>query len=89
MGTPSFGVTVSRACWEDDARCEAALSLVSSLLSGETAMKLATPAGGRLGRSIAALTAGAQDCTGVLYDLIPDAYDAWSEQVVAGLMSLQ
>lgn len=89
VGTPSFGVTVSRACWEDDARCEAALSLVSSLLSGETAMKLATPAGGRLGQSIAALTAGAQDCTGVLYDLIPDAYDAWSEQVVAGLMSLQ
>ena len=89
VGTPCFGVTLSRACWEDDARCEAALSLVSSLLEGETAMRLATPAGGKLGQSIVALTAGAEDCTGVLYDLIPDAYDAWAEQVIAGLMSLQ
>ena len=89
VGTPSFGVTLSRACWEDDARCEAALSLVSSLLTGETAMKLATPAGGRLGQSIAALTGEAEDCTGVLFDLIPDAYEAWAEQVIAGLMSLQ
>ena len=83
------GVTLTRACWEDDARCEAALSLVNSLLSGETAMKLTTSAGGRLGESIAALTGSAEDCTGVLYDLNPDTYDAWLEQVSTALMGIQ
>lgn len=89
VGTPCFGVTLTRACWEDDARCEAALSLVNSLLSGETAMKLTTSAGGRLGESIAALTGSAEDCTGVLYDLNPDTYDAWLEQVSTALMGIQ
>ena len=89
VGTPCFGLTITRACWEDDARCEAALSLVNSLLSGETAMKLTTSAGGRLGESIAALTLTATDCTGVLYDLNAQTFEAWSESVIAGLMSLQ
>ena len=89
VGTPCFGVTLTRACWEDDARCEAALSLVGSLLTGETAMKLTTSAGGRLGESIAALTGSAEDCTGVLYDLNPDTYDAWLAQVSSALMGIQ
>ena len=59
VGTPCFGVTLTRACWEDDARCEAALSLVNSLLNGETAMKLTTSAGGRLGESIAQMLGAA------------------------------
>ena len=89
VGTPCFGVTLTRACWEDDARCEAALSLVGSLLTGETAMKLATSAGGRLGASVIMLTGGAEDCTGVLYDLNPDTYDTWLEQVSTALMAIE
>lgn len=89
VGTPCFGVTLTRACWEDDARCEAALSLVNHLLSGETAMKLTTSAGGRLGESIAALTGGVEDCTGTLYDLNADTYDTWVGQVSAALMGIQ
>ena len=52
-------------------------------------MKLTTSAGGRLGESIAALTGSAEDCTGVLYDLNPDTYDAWLEQVSTALMGIQ
>ena len=89
VGSPCFGVTLTRACWEDDARCEAALSLVGSLLTGETAMRLTTSAGGRLGESIAALTGSAEDCTGMLYDLNPDTYDAWLEQVSTALRAIQ
>lgn len=84
-GTPAFGVALTRACWQDDARCEAAVSFVGKLLN---APEIISPAGGALGTSIVALTANAQDCTGLLYDLAPDTFDAWSESVVAQLMSL-
>ena len=89
VGTPCFGLTITRACWEDDARCEAALSLVSALLREENAASLAAAPSGKLGESIAALTLGASDCTGVLYDLNAQTFEAWSESVIAGLMSLQ
>lgn len=85
VGTPAFGVAITRACWQDDARCEAAMSLVTRMLAEQG---LITPAGGALGRSIAQLTRGAQDCTGLLYDANPDGFDAWAESVVAALMSL-
>ena len=84
-GTPSFGVAITRACWQDDARCEAAVSFVKKLLG---APELVSPLGGTLGASIAALTANTQDCAGLLYDFMPDAFDTWSESVVASLMSL-
>lgn len=85
VGTPAFGVAITRACWQDDARCEAAVSLVTRMLAEEG---LVTPARGALGESIARLTRGAQDCTGLLYDANPDGFDAWAESVVAALMSL-
>ena len=84
-GSPAFGVALTRACWQDDARCEAAVSFVTKLLA---AQELVSPVGGALGNSIAALTKNAQDCAGLLYDLAPETFDAWSESVVAKLMSL-
>ena len=88
VGTPAFGVAITRDCWRDDARCEAAVSFVAKMLSGEGMAALCAPVGGGLGASIAQLTAGAQDCTGILYDMNPDTFDAWAESVVAGLMGL-
>lgn len=84
-GTPAFGVAITRACWQDDARCEAAVSFVTKLLDAQA---LAAPGSGALANSIAALTENAQDCTGLLYDFAPDTFDAWAEGVIAGLMSL-
>lgn len=88
VGTPAFGVAISRACWQDAARREAAVSFVTKMLSGEGMKALCAPVGGALGESIAQLTANAQDCTGILYDMNPDTFDAWAESVVAGLMGL-
>lgn len=84
-GMPMFGVAITRACWQDDARSAAAASFVTKMLSEKS---LVAPVGGALGNSIAALTKGAQDMTGVLYDLNPDGFDSWAEGVVAALMGL-
>ncbi|MDO5378233.1 MAG: extracellular solute-binding protein [Clostridia bacterium] len=89
VGEPAFGLAVTRACMDDPARREAALSLVRTLLSDENAAKLATGVTGELGKSIATLCASAQDCTGTLFNMNADTFEAWSEQVIAGLMSLQ
>lgn len=86
VGTPSFGLTLSRACWDDPARREAALSLAAELLGGESSALLISGAEGTLGESIAALTASATDCTGLLYDFNADGFDAWADSVVASLM---
>ena len=85
VGTPAFGVAISRACWQDDARKEAAISFVGKLL-GERS--LVTPAAGTLGGSIALLTQNAQDMTGLLFDMNPDTFDGWTEGVIAQLMGL-
>jgi len=85
VGTPMFGVALTRACWEDDARCEAAVSFVAKMM--ETG-SLVQPVDGRLGESIAKLTADAQEMTGLLYDMNPGGFDSWAEGVVAHLMSL-
>lgn len=87
-GTPAFGLALTRACWGDDARCEAAMSLVGRLLSQEGMAALTSPVSGQLGSSIALLTMNAQDCAGILYDLAPDTFDSWAESVVAGLMGM-
>ena len=86
VGTPAFGVAVSRSCWQDPARKEAAISFVEALLAEQS---IVTPAAGALGSSIAKLTREAQDMTGILYDMIPDTFDGWAEGVVAYLMSMQ
>ncbi len=82
-GTPSFGLTFSRACWNDPDRRAAALSLAQALLHGDGAASLVTVAKGALGESILALTAGATDCTGTLYDANPQGFDAWAQTVVS------
>ena len=86
VGMPSFGLTISRACWDDPARREAALSLAAELLGGESSALLSSGVEGALGESIAAMTASATDCTGLLYDRDPDGFDAWAESVIASLM---
>ena len=85
VGTPAFGVAVTRACWQDSARSEAAVSFIIRLLAEQSVV---TPVGGALGSSIAALTADATDMTGVLYDHNPDGFDSWAEGVIAQLMGL-
>lgn len=87
-GTPGVGLAVTRACWQDAGRREAALSLVSRMLSAEAAPQLAAGAQGLLGKSIAALTFSAADCTGLLYDANPDSFDSWSESVISSLMGM-
>ena len=85
VGTPAFGVAITRSCWQDAARREAAISFAGRLLGEKS---LVTPATGLLGESIAELTAGAQDMTGLLYDLNPDTFEGWAEGVVAALMGM-
>ena len=85
VGTPAFGVAITRSCWQDAARREAALSFVSALL-GEQG--IVTQATGALGASIAALTKNAQDMTGLLYDMNPGTFDGWAEGVIAQLMGM-
>ena len=85
VGTPAFGVAISRACWQNPARKEAAVSFVKRLLVEKSVV---TPAADALGESIAKLSAGAQDMTGLLFDMNPDTFDSWAESVVAALMSL-
>jgi len=80
VGTPGFGVAITRSCAADPARFEAAVSLCRALLDSDA---LLCPAGGMLGAGVAQLTRGARDCTGLLYDADPDGFDAWSAQVVS------
>lgn len=82
VGTPSVGLAITRSCFADDARRDAAISLCEKLL-GEGA--LVSPAGGMLGESIMQLTRGAQDVTGLLYDANPDEFDSWSERVIRAI----
>lgn len=85
-GLPSFGVAITRACWKDDARREAAISLVSAMLTqGETYRSLAACAGGTLGESIAVMLQNAADCAGILFDRMDGDFDVWIQGVVEGL----
>lgn len=89
VGTPSYGLAITRACWQDSTRREAALSLVTRLLTGNGAAALASSASTtKLGQSIAQMTASASDCAGLLYDLNPDSFDSWTESVIASLMTM-
>lgn len=85
VGTPMFGVALTRACWEDDSRCEAAVSFAQKLMREEGLNMLV---GGKLGKSIARLTAEAKETTGLLYDMNPDGFETWAESVIAQLMRL-
>ena len=89
VGTPSYGLALTRACWQDSARREAALSLAQKLLGGDGAAMIGAPAyTTALGKSVAQMTASATACAGLLYDLNPEHFDEWSESVVSALMAL-
>ncbi|MBR5288134.1 MAG: extracellular solute-binding protein [Clostridia bacterium] len=83
VGAPGVGLAITRSCFEDEERREAAISLCEKLLASEA---LVSPAGGALGSSIMQLTKSAQDCTGLLYDANPDGFDSWSMQAVSSLV---
>lgn len=88
VGMPSFGLAITRACFEDDARREAALSLVSTMLGEQGMESLSTGAQDTLGQSIASMSAAATQCTGLLYDLNPDGFDSWAQSVLGSLKGL-
>jgi len=85
-GTPGFGLGITRACWADDARCEAALMLVRSMLSGRIYQNLTVGVGGKLGESIADMLLEATDCAGILYDAMDGGFDGWAEGLIASLV---
>ncbi len=82
VGTPGVGLAITRSCFDDPVRREAALSLCRKILASEA---LVSPAGGMLGAGVMRLTREANDCTGLLYDMDPDGFDAWAAGVVSGL----
>ena len=85
-GVPGFGIGVTRACWEDDARCEAAITLVRSMLTGGGIYQnLAVGVGGVLGESIADMLMEATDCSGILYDCMEGDFDSWAAGVIESL----
>lgn len=83
-GMPGFGVAMTRACWEDDTRCEAAITLLRAMLV-ENYRDLAAGAGGALGDSIADMLRGAEDCSGILYDQMGGEFDGWAQGVIESL----
>lgn len=85
-GLPSFGLAITRACFEDEARREAALSLVRAMLTdGDDYRSLAVCAGGTLGESIAGMLLGATDCAGILFDRMDGDFDSWAQSTVESL----
>lgn len=85
-GTPGFGVGITRACWADDARCEAAITLVRTMLTGGAVYQnLAVGVDGVLGESIADMLREATDCSGILYDTMESDFDSWSQSVIENL----
>lgn len=87
-GCAELRPALTQACWQDEARREAALSLVTKMLSQEGLASLAGGSQSRLGESIAQLTASATGCTGLLYDLNPDGFESWAQGVIDALRSL-
>ena len=86
-GTVSCGIAITRACWQDDARCDAAVTLVRALLGGENYRSLAVGVDGKLGESIVTMLSGAIGCAGILYDAVETDFDAWQESVISSLMT--
>ena len=82
-GTPGFSLAITRSCWADDARCEAAIALVRAMLHGQSYQNLAVGVGGKLGESIADMLLEATDCAGILYDVMDGGYDAWAQALIA------
>ena len=86
-GTPGFGLGITRACWADDARCEAALALAETMLDQAAYRQLAVGVGGKLGESIADMLLAAEDCVGILYDRMDGDFDSWAQGMIAPLLN--
>lgn len=85
-GVPGFGIGITRACWADDARCEAAIAFVRSMLTGgKIYQQLAVGVDGVLGESIADMLIEVTDCSGILYDRMEGDFDSWSQDVIESL----
>ena len=85
-GTAGFGVGVTRACWEDDAHCEAAISFLRMMLTdADNYQQLAVGVGGVLGESISDMLLEAEDCSGILYDQMEGDFDSWAASVIESL----
>ena len=82
VGLPGIGLAITRSCYADPARREAAIALCEKILSSA---ELVSPAGSMLGEGIMQLTRAADACTGLLYDANPDGFDRWAQDVVAAL----
>ena len=88
-GLPGFGLGITRSCWADDDRCEAALALARDMLSGQNYQHLAVGVQGALGNSIADMLLEAGDCAGILYDTMARQgmdFDSWAEGLIASLV---
>ena len=86
-GTVSCGIAITRTCCQDDARCDAAITLVRALLGEDSYRSLAVGVDGRLGESIAQMLGAATGCAGILYDAMETDFDAWQESVISSLMT--
>ena len=87
-GVPGFGVGITRACWADDNRCEAAIDFVRELYTGsngEIHQQLAAGVSGVMGESIADMLLEATDVSGILYDAMEGDFDGWASGVIESL----
>lgn len=85
-GLPGFGVAITRACWEDDVRREAAVTLVRSMLTGgDIYRNLVVGVDGALGESIANMLQSAADCAGILFEEMDGDFDSWAAGVMDAL----
>ena len=88
LGVPGFGVGITRACWADDNRCEAAIDFVRELYTGsngEIHQQLAAGVSGVMGESIADMLLEATDVSGILYDAMEGDFDGWASGVIESL----
>lgn len=81
VGAVTMGCYITRAAWEDDARREAAVSLVQELLTGENAGALAYAFSGRLLDSARTLTQGAPVLARSLMDVAGDGFYTWMAEL--------
>ena len=70
-----------RQAWNDDARREAAVSLVKSLLTGENSEKLAYSFSGKLLESAKTLTQGAPTFVRSLMDVGGEGFYTWMAEL--------
>lgn len=81
VGGATIGCYITRAAWNDDARREAAVSLVKALLTGENSEKLAYSFSGRLLDSAKTMTQGAPAFVRSLMDVGGEGFYTWMAEL--------